>query len=285
MKVVVYTPGDANPEHAGVLEALYNGIVARGDNVELRSVDDYTVSHIAVVFGVGKKGVPVSYARGEIIRKQKEAGGQVLVLEKGYVRRDEYYAAGWGGLNNRANFRNSMMPPNRWRELGMDIIPWKTAGDAILVCGQVPSDASVQNVDIIHWCASTVLALKKIAPEREVIFRPHPLAINRTPTILHATMSTRPLAEDLRDAVYVVTYNSNTGVDAILNGVPVYAADEGSMVWDIASHNLPDATYPKANVLDQWAHDLAYTQWTTEEMKEGLPWEHLTKTEAARASG
>jgi hypothetical protein len=278
MKTCVYFPND-NAEHFAVLEAFLTGIRSIGEDAELRSVNDYVPSDIAVVFGVGKKNVPCSYARGKVIEEQKRNGKSTIVLEKGYVRRDSYYAAGWNGLNNRANFRNAGMPSDRWNALDIRLKPWSRHGDKILVIGQVPSDASVQNVDIIEWCAKTILELSQKVQGRQIVFRPHPLARSRTPDMLHAKTSTRSLAEDLDDALFVVTYNSNVGVDAILEGVPVFVADRGAMAYDVASKRLEQAFMPAMPVVSQWAHNLAYAQWSLDEMREGKPWAHLTRTE------
>jgi len=285
MKIVVYIPSD-NLEHMTVLNAFAKGIIESGSTMEARSIHEYVESDIAVVFGVGKKNVPVSYARGMIIEQQHRRGRSVIVLEKGYVKRDRYYAAGWNGLNNRANFRNGAMPRDRWLDLDIDLQPWQPneKHKKILVIGQVPSDASVQNVNIIEWCAKTIRELKDKIPNREIIFRPHPLAENRTPSMLHAHRSTQTLEEDLNDSAYVVTYNSNVGVDAILHGVPIYVADEGAMAYDVASKKLGEAYMPHMKVIEQWAYNLAYTQWTLDEMREGLPWLHLTKTESMRVA-
>jgi hypothetical protein len=278
MRVHIFTPGPlSNKEHHEVLDAFAAGISSTTDNVvRCYSVDRYVPCDVAVVFGVGKKNVPVSYARGEIIRYHRAAGKPVLVLEKGYVHRDEYYAAGWNGLNGRADFCNFRMPPDRWDQLKRKIKYQYDSGHTVLVCGQVPHDASVQNVDIIDWCTSTVRKLREAVPY-PIVFRPHPLARDLTPEIFGAIPSTKTLAEDIADARYVVTYNSNVGVDAILEGVPIYAEDEGSMVYKLASRDLLNPVMPISPLVWRWARDLAYTQWTKAEMREGLPWRHLTK--------
>ena len=59
-----------------------------------------------------------------------------------------------------------------------------------------------------------------------VIFRPHPLDKNKHP-VGGAEYSTRTLEEDLNDAAVVITYNSNTAVDAVMNGVPAISMDKG----------------------------------------------------------
>jgi len=73
----------------------------------------------------------------------------------------------------------------------------------------------------------------------------------------------------------VVTFNSNSGVEALLQGVPVLAFDEGSMVWSLCNRSLSDIESPSLPDRAQWLNDLSYAQWTLAEMKEGLAWKHL----------
>ena len=119
MKTIVYLP-DHNQEHIDTLTAF-----AEGCDCEVRNIDAYKPSDIAVVFGIGKKDIPSTHARGKILYKQKMLGNKTIVLEKGYIKRDKYYAAGFDGLNGRADFNNENMPSDRWEELGVHLSPMK----------------------------------------------------------------------------------------------------------------------------------------------------------------
>jgi len=81
-----------------------------------------------------------------------------------------------------------------------------------------------------------------------------------------------PIEKDLEAARYAVTFNSNSGVDAALAGVPVVAMDEGSMAWQVAGHRIGEIVFPDR---EKWAHDLAFAQWDVEEITSGEAWEHL----------
>jgi hypothetical protein len=83
---------------------------------------------------------------------------------------------------------------------------------------------------------------------------------------------TIPLSDDLKAARFVVTWNSNTAVEAILSGIPAVARDEGSMAWDVAGHSL--SVPPRINRM-AWAHALAWKQWGKAEMMSGYCWEHV----------
>ena len=280
MEVNVYLSG-SNPVHDKVLKSFYAGIpVNNGLTAQLRDVHRPLPSDIAVVFGIRKEKVPISYARGEVIKRQLAAKKPVVVLETGYVKRgdgdDHYYAAGLNGLNGRADFRNRNMPGDRWAKLGVELRPWRSQGIHIVVCGQVPWDASVQHHDHLGWIRQTISRLNGYTGRR-IIFRPHPLARNLNYGSLFGAdeISTRPLDQDLAGAHAVVTFNSNTGVDSVIAGIPTFTVDPGAMAWEVSDHDLSEIEKPNFYDRQQWANNLAYTQWTMAEMAGGWAWSHL----------
>lgn len=71
-----------------------------------------------------------------------------------------------------------------------------------------------------------------------VRFRPHPMEQRRRGFLrqVHGCETDRgPLADSLAGATVVVTWNSNTGVDALLAGKPTVAMGEGSMAAPVAA--------------------------------------------------
>ncbi len=62
----------------------------------------------------------------------------------------------------------------------------------------------------------------------------------------------------------------------MIAGVPVMAADPLSMIYNIAPHTVAELKKAKApDEREQWANDLGYTQWSEEEIRSGMAWEHL----------
>jgi hypothetical protein len=243
---------------------------------ELTTLDKYEPSEVAVVFGTYKKHVARSYARGAIVKAQKEKNLDTLIIETGYLNRGagkhHHYSLGFNGINGRADFRNKNSPPDRAQKLGITPKDWRN-GDYILLCGQVPWDASVDFSNHVEWLHKTSRAIF-LRTSREVIFRPHPLCkLNPIPGTVH---STRPLESDLKDAFCCVTFNSNTGVEAVLDGVPTFAFDEGSMAYAVSSHTLNDIDKPLRPDRQQWLNDLCYAQWRPDEFEEACS--HLKLT-------
>lgn len=268
--VRVYLSGD--PVHDRVLESFYEGCP-----VEKELVKDfkYKPSEVAVIFGVHKSKVKKSWPRGRVFRQQRENKLDVIVLETGYVNRGDgenhYYAAGFNGLNGRADFRNKNMPPERWESLGVQLKPY-SRGEKVILCAQVPWDASVDHHDHLAWLKETASILKGVTT-RPIVFRPHPLA--KLPPLPGCEYSTAPLVDDLKSAHCVVTFNSNSGVEALIDGKTIMAFDEGAMGWELANKKLGDIENLKYPDRKQWARNLAYCQWNLDEMKQGLAWKHL----------
>ena len=270
MKVRIFEP-DYDAHHRRLLRALAEGI----PGAEVGPVTEYRDCDVAVIFGLVKRSYQPTWSKGEIIRRHR---GPVLVLERGYVRREHYWSLGWGGINGRADFCNRGMPGDRWAKLGVELKPWKIGGDYVLVCGQVPWDTSVQFNDHMAWLTETFAALRREG--RPVRFRPHPRVADRVryPVPDYVPVDVGPLHEALAGASHVVTFNSNIGVDATLDGVPTYAADEGAMVWG-ASHGTLAGLFGDIRVAwrETWAYDIAYAQWTEDELRSGEAWKHVRR--------
>ena len=271
MHVRVYTSG--NKEENYVLEQFHKGCPEDSVIVDL---DDYEPSDIAVVFGTYKRRVPISYRRGHVIKQQSMAGLRTVIIETGYINRGAgprcHYAVGFDGINGRADFRNENMPGDRAKPFLHKLKPWREHGDHIVLCGQVPWDASVQHIEFVKWAQETANIILGMS-DRDIVYRSHPLA--KTPTPYGARTSQNYwLEDDLKNCWCVVTFNSNSGVEAVMSGVPAVAMDEGSMLKEVAN-TLGEVPNPRLPDREQWLNNLTYAQWTPEEMGRGEAWAHL----------
>lgn len=267
VKVVVY---ENRPFKA--LDALVEGI----PGVVKRPATEWEPCDVAVIFGTYKPADPSTGPKGEVIARTRQYGGRVLICERGYVRRDKYLALGWDGINGRADFCNADVPDDRWKALEIKLRYWKRRRGPVLLCGQVPWDASVQHHDHIAWCRKTAETLRHRG--LYVMFRPHPVALNKGGAFgIACTVSRKKfLKNDLDRTSAVVTFNSNSAVDAVIKGIPTIAMDEGSMAWDVTGHSLADLIAPPMPDRREWAARIAYAQWTLEELADGTAWRHIS---------
>jgi hypothetical protein len=243
--------------------AVADGIRAVGGTARLQRTDACSTLHVCTW----------GWRQGKRLR---DAGHEVLVMERAYLGdRFAWYSLGWNGLNGRARFPEWPTDGGaRFREhFGHLMRPWRRDGGYVLLVGQVPGDASLQGRDLSRWYSEAALRAQS-AYEAEVLFRPHPAAVKRG--IIHRPEYTRPstgnLCAALDGALACITFNSNTGVEAVLAGVPTVAVDAGAMAWDVAAHRVGDFQRPAR---EAWAHRLAWRQWRLEEIATGKPFEGL----------
>ena len=99
--------------------------------------------------------------------------------------------------------------------------------------------------------------------DKKIIYREHPLENRqniRMPKGVKLSVG-RSIEQDLEIAASVVSYNSNSCVEAVIKGIPAFTFSERSVAWDVTNHNLLDINNPKKFDRQQWLNDLAYAQW------------------------
>lgn len=197
------------------------------------------------------------WRKGDELRKK---GHEVLVFERAYLGDRFYYTSiGWNGLNGHADFRLK----NEHLKGDFTLKPWHD-GEYIVIMGQVSGDASLkgQNMTLLYeeWA-------KKAEKHYNmpVYFRPHPNTQrgNFNPKIEH-------IGGDLSDVLdkchLVMCYNSNSSVDAVVNGVPCITFDKGSMAYEVTGHDICDRIKPNRG---EWLARISNCQWTPEEITNG----------------
>ena len=313
MKVILWKPdytGWDSPSGRATL-ALAEGLKKLGvDHEVLRAKDitgDVPVADIAVVNGWLKDYIDGRPAKNRchVIRAQQAAGKPTFCIERGFLLdREEWSGFSIDGFcSNGGDFRAEGMPSDRWDSMGIELQPWRTEGDYILLCAQVPWDAQVQEGNHLEWLESTALEIRKHT-ERPIVFRGHPKAWRRVDPYLGLPgdpwreMGVRfgdlrhppptSFEEDLAGAHAVVCFNSNVATLATIAGVPVFTgapclADPialrgdwtGKTMWDLLG--CMEIVNPLPGVREQWLADLCYKQWSVDEFREGTPWKHLTR--------
>lgn len=213
-------------------------------------------------------------------RAVNQAGRTAMVLERGYVGdRKRWTSLGFDGLNGHATFPETPDDGgNRLRQFHANALrPWNPQGRYILIAGQVPGDQSLQGQNLFNGWYDQIADEAAERYGLPVYFRPHPLAAKRggKASLRSAPNMGGELTDALNDAAMVITYNSNTSVDAALAGKPVTVFDRGSMALEVASLGFPDripTDEPESRT--QWAERLVWKQWALEEIRNGEAVDH-----------
>lgn len=272
-----------------VFEAFAQSIVDAGHTViynePYRVMDHYNNYDVAVIWSVLWNGRMSN--NKQIWEINRNNNRPVIVLEVGGIQRGTTWKVGLNGINRDAYWGINNNNDSRVRLLGLEVKPWRTDGEYILICGQHNKSLQWQNMpSMSNWFLNTYDEIRKHT-DRPIIFRPHPRCklehierglrhvYRQEPRHLTNTYDDFDIGFD--NVWATVSYSSNPGSHSIINGVPAfvsnhslayYAANDIDFLHDIENPVMPDRT--------QWLNDYAWTEFTIEEISNGLPLKRLT---------
>ncbi len=143
---------------------------------------------------------------------------------------------------------------DRLKKLNLKILDQNMSGNYIIL--SEPSDAMKKIYNKPNWVSDTKKILKKYS-DRQLI--------------VHNKFSKESLDDLLKNAWAFVSLQSTGGFKAMLNGIPAYFTDKS--LTNVA--NIKDIENPKIDY--KIFSNLAYGQWTLDEISSGEAWESISK--------
>lgn len=161
----------------------------------------------------------------------------------------------------------------RFRALALQIKPWRSDGEHIVVCPQ--SDAFMRDIAGLktNWLSDAVRTMALFSNRRFKVRN-----WDRNKSILMAT-----LAEDLKNAWILVTYSSAAAINALLAGIPISAADGAAYLMGVNIKHIEEPIYPEDR--ERFFGVLADNQWTLDEFRDGTAWRMLQKVGSSWKEG
>ena len=221
--------------------------------------------------------------------RAKAQGRPVIVLEVGGIHRGTTWKVGLNGINREANFGPMNNDDSRVNKLGLKLKHWQLNneyGDIIIACQHAHSHQWRNQKTVQTWVYDSIKLIRQHT-NRKIIVRPHPRS--PIPGIQHEfknvelqTPTQIPHTYDDFDfdpikAYAVVNWSSNPATQAVIQGIPVFVGPD-SLAFDVGNTNLAGINAPLMPDRTQWLNDLAYTEWTLEEIEQGLPLKRLTSS-------
>jgi hypothetical protein len=251
---------------APVFDAFEQGLTSQGHTVTKHSKN----GDVAVIWSVLWSGrMRENQAIWNYYRKQNKL---VIVLEIGGLVRGTTWKIGINGINQGSYFAPNGQDDTRKNQLGLNFKPWKTNGNEILICTQ--HDKSQQwdgNPSLRDWTTKIIKEIRQYS-QRPIKIRPHPRCVvyPNMPDTNIIKSTERTIEREFNTAWAVVNYSSNPGIESILNGVPAFVSNKSlaSPVGNLEFSNIENPNRPDRT---QWLNDLAWTEWTIEEMAKGIP--------------
>jgi hypothetical protein len=137
-----------------------------------------------------------------------------------------------------------------------------------------------------NWFLNTYDEIRKYT-DRPIIFRPHPRCrlehierglkhvIRQEPKQIANTYDDFDMG--FNNVHCTISYSSNPGIHSIIAGVPSFVSTD-SLAYPVANdidflHDIENPVMPDRT---QWLNDYAHTEYTVDEISQGLPLKHLT---------
>lgn len=197
----------------------------------------------------------------DVMRYNYKNNLHYLHIDHGYFKRSRQgYFDGHFRIsldNTQASYKEVNLPSDRAKKLDVTIKDWQdNPHGLILIIPHTPHFEIFYGVDRKKWI-ETVIA-----------------KIGDRPYKIREKTDTTPLEEDLRAAKCVITFNSNTALEAIFAGVPAIATSKHSVLpsWNNLTINNLDKALEVCSKLDRQKllNYLSYHQFTLDEMERGI---------------
>ena len=210
-----------------------------------------------------------------------------IVLEVGGINRGVTWKVGLNGINRDAYFGDNDNDSTRADSLGLVCKPWRSNGDYVLICGQHDKSLQWQSMPrMSNWFLNTYDEIRKYT-DRPIIFRPHPRCrlehierglrhvYRQEPKHVNGTYDSFDMGFDNIHCTF--SHSSNPGIHSIIEGVPAFVSPS-SLAYPVANdidffHDIENPLMPDRT---QWLNDYAHTEYTIEEISQGLPLKNLT---------
>lgn len=216
---------------------------------------------------------------GKILSDYRAAGKRAIYIDLGYwgrrnrTRWDGYHKLALNSRHPTDYFQRIPKGPERFSEFGLTISPWRKSGRHILLVGMSAKAAHAEGFEPEQWERETIARLRQLT-DRPIVYRPKPNWRDARPLEGTQFGQGAALADALVDCHAVVAHHSNAAIDALLAGIPCICPEGAASV--LSGHQLEQIENPPMpDGREQWACDLAWTQWTVEEMEAGLAYRYL----------
>ncbi len=282
-------------EKRDVLTSFHLGVGPEGHSTEVETMD-WQPADLAVMQGwvhANSGNSPHLQFRKQIIQKQQAIGKHTLAIDsnlflyKDPKNKNQYLRFSLDDVfPTTGNYFIDKVNSSRWQQIksdiGVDLQPWRTAGDHILICLQRNGGWSMGGLDVMVWCNKIIKRIKQHT-DRPIIVRTHPGDAKRAQQYIRqlkdksvSVSRNSDIINDLTNAWATVTYNSSPGVASAIEGVPVFVTDSNpkvSQAYDVANTDLSMIETPVMPERQQWIEKIAMCHFNFNDLRKGVAWD------------
>lgn len=258
-----------------VLAAVESGLRNKGHQIVFNDED------ISVIWSALWTGRMLG--NNKIYKNQRSRNKPVLIIEVGNLVRNKTWRISLNHINRLGIFANDQdLNLNRPSTLGVDIKPIKLQRKPdILIATQHGHSLQWENMPRMEiWVEDMIKNIRQYS-DRNIIVRSHPRFLLKSNTSKYRVEIPKKIINsyDDFDIDYnyhcVINHNSGPSVQAVIEGIPV-CCDQTSLAYDV-SFPIEQIESPTVPDRKDWFLKLCHTEWTIEEIHQGLPFERLKK--------
>ena len=252
-----------------VFDAVEHGLRQQGHEIVADNED------IAVIWSVLWSGrMRQNKSIYDTCRQQDKP---VMIIEVGNLKRGETWRLSLDHINNLGIFGNQQnLDHSRPQKLGIELKPTPAIrrGEILIACQHQESLQWQGMPAMKDWVADTIEKIKQYT-HRRIRVRYHPRST--FPFKQSGVEVERPIripdTYDDFDIFYnyhcVINHNSGPAIQAAIQGVPVLC-DSSSLAADL-SIKWSELDNPYLPDRDEWFIKLSHTEWTVDEIRQGIP--------------
>ena len=255
-----------------VAQAMRDGLARHGINADIKDKFMSVSADLAIAYGWVNKNIFAEYAA---------AGKRFLYVDLGFWHRRGVDPNRYDGyhkivIDNWCPVKTMQRgcPGDRLKRFGVELKQAKP-GAHIVVAGMSERSAQDHGMVAEQWERSAI-GMIKAHSARSIIYRPKP-SWKQAREIGGVGYVKEGKIESVLDGAHaLVTHHSNTAIDAIAAGVPVYCkTGVGSILSTVSLDDIENPRVPSDAERLSLLQDVAYLQWSIAEMRSGACWDYL----------
>lgn len=257
-----------------IFSAIEQGILQTGHQIVSSDED------IPVIWSVLFQGRMLPNEK--IYNDAVAAGKPILIIEVGNLHRGKTWRISLNNINSLGTFSNTTsLDYERPKKLGIFLTPYqhRRRGEILIAAQHERSLQWIGMPTMKQWTENTIEQIKNVT-RRRIVIRPHPRNpfTTKIPNTILEKPNKIPNTYDDFDIFYgyhcVVNHNSGPAVQALIRGIPVIC-HSSSLAGEL-SNKIEDIENLILFPREEWLVKLCHTEWTIEELTQGIPIKRLT---------
>lgn len=282
MKLHVHVASGKDREE-GLALSLREGLAPFDDRVEVSPIGDFAgpdlEADVGAVFGLKGRS-------REVMDAYRAAGRHTIIFDKALIRvqhaAHKHLRVCIDGDSPLLYLMRKPRPPSRWEALKLPLAKRRksTRGDDIILALSSQKYCTFHGLgDATEYARGIVRECRRLT-SRPIVYRPKPSWHEFKP--VKGTRLSRPpeyLPSLLERGHVLVTHGSSAAIDAIIGGVPAITLGEcaASPVAGKSLDAVDAPPFPDEEARLEWLINLAWCQWSVDELKSGAAWAFLRR--------